>query len=63
MKAHVTFKTPDAVFYALTEDAGLEEGTEEYLAAEEAIQEFVAGGEYVTIEFDTENRTATVLER
>ena len=62
MQLNIDFKTPDAVWQALKE-AGLEEGSDEYLEAEEAIQEFVAGGEFVTIEFDTEAKTARVLER
>jgi hypothetical protein len=57
MKFRVTFKTPDAVQYALEElpaDADWE-------AAQKALDKFVEYNEYVRIEFDTDNRTATVL--
>lgn len=57
MKFQVTFKTPDAVQYALDElpaDADWE-------SAQKALDKFVEYNEYVRIEFDTETTTATVL--
>ena len=57
MKFRVTFKTPDAVQYALEElpaDADWE-------SAQKVIDKFVEYNEYVRIEFDTKTQTATVL--
>lgn len=57
MKFQVTFKTPDAVQYALDElpaDADWE-------SAQKVLDKFVEYNEYVRIEFDTETNTATVL--
>lgn len=56
MKFTVTFKTPDAVDYAI-EDLSEEEREE----AKETARKFIEYGEYVRIEFDTETKTATVL--
>jgi hypothetical protein len=72
MKITVHFKTPDAVFYALQsafpemdEDEDVEEDedekTENKLAVSELISEFVEHDECVTVEFDTEAGTATVV--
>ena len=59
MKIRVSFKTPDAVHYALQDSfPAQEDGYEE---AKELLEEYIKYGENVTIEFDTENRTATVL--
>lgn len=57
MKFRVTFKTPDAVQYALEElpaDADFE-------SAQKVLDKFVEYNEYVRIEFDTETQTATVV--
>ena len=57
MKFTVTFKTPDAVQYALEElpaDADWEQ-------AQAVIDKFVEYNEYVRVEFDTEAKTATVV--
>lgn len=56
MKFKVTFKTPDAVDYAI-EDLSEDEQAE----AKETARKFVEYGEYVVVEFDTETQTATVL--
>lgn len=62
MKLRVTFKTPDALEYALKDAA---EGTseEDIIAMEHLTSRFVQYGEYVTIKFDTESGTATVLPK
>lgn len=57
MKFTVTFKTPDAVQYALEElpaDA-------DWQSAQEVLDKFVEYNEYVRVEFDTEKKTATVV--
>lgn len=57
-KIKVTFKTPDAVEDAVKNfngDWGVEIDTSVF-------DKFVKYNEYVTIEFDTETQTATVLE-
>lgn len=56
MKFKVTFKTPDAVDYAI-EDLSEDEREE----AKETARKFIEYDEYVVIEFDTETKTATVL--
>lgn len=76
MKIKVTLKDPDGVYESVRQsvkdsmvdlplsgrehEAVLETRTE---GAEEALRRWVDCGEYVTIEFDTEAGTATVLER
>lgn len=57
MKFQVTFKTPDAVQYALDE---LPAGAD-WESAQKVLDKFVRYNEYVRIEFDTETNTATVL--
>jgi hypothetical protein len=75
MKFRVTFKTPDALEYAAQEVSVVEarqqaehDGAtfydaqgEAYDAAIEFGKKWVKYGEYVTIEFDTEAGTATVV--
>jgi hypothetical protein len=56
MKLHITFKTPDAVDYAVDEH-----GQEFKEEIKKTTNKFVRYGELVTIEFDTETQTATVL--
>ena len=51
----ITFKTPDAVEYALGEFP--EDVTEE---AKKKLEKWIRYGEFVTIEFDLEKMTATV---
>lgn len=56
MKFKVTFKHPDAV------DEALNEVAEEHRdAARRMCKKFFEYGEYVTVEVDTEKRTATVI--
>lgn len=57
MKFKVTFKTPDAVQYALEE---LPAGSD-FESAQKVLDKFVEYNEYVRIEFDTETQTATVV--
>ncbi len=57
MKFRVTFKTPDALDYAL-DDFPYDESREE---AKEVAKQFIEYGEYITVEFDTEAKTATVV--
>lgn len=56
MKILAAFKTPDALYYAFD---GLTD--EEREAAHEVCDKFVKNNEYVTIEFDIDKQTATVL--
>lgn len=51
MKFTVTFKDPDAL---------VKFGTRKHLF--DILNKYVKYGEYVTIEFDTEAKTATVIE-
>jgi len=53
MKFTLSFKTPD-VMDQLTVD--------QHEEAEEVIKKFVQYSEYITVEFDTELKTATVME-
>lgn len=56
MRFKATFKTPDVLDYALEYLEG-----EELAEAKELAEKYVQYGEYVTIEFDTETQTATVV--
>lgn len=58
MKIHVLFKTPDAVEYALE---GVSDDDREKV--ENFLSEFIEYGESVTLEFDTEKKTAQVKKR
>lgn len=74
MKLRVTFKTPDALFYALEDliitdhdeedppdlDVSTEAG-EIYDEAESVCKKFIKYGEYCIIEIDTETETARVV--
>lgn len=63
MKLKVTFKSPDALDCALT-DALYNGATMEDLdAVTQLTSRFLQYGEYVTIEFDAESGTATVLPK
>ena len=57
-KIRVTFKSPDAVYYALQDISD----EEQRISAEKIISQYVNGGEYVTIEFDLETGEPTVLK-
>ena len=54
----IHFKTPDAVYYAIS-DMRADSGDIE--TAKEVIEKFVQYGECVTIEFDSEKQTAIVI--
>jgi len=58
-KITLTFKTPDASYYALQDIQDEDKKAE----AEAVIAKFVQYDEYVDIEIDIEAGTATVLER
>ena len=68
MKIRITFKTPDAVDDAIN-DLELDENLDEEAKLEvldsvtEFINKFVKYGELITVEFDTEDKTATVVSR
>jgi len=59
MKLLATFKSPDAIFYALKE-AGIDPN-ERPVEVADVLDTFVEFDEYVTIEFDTETGRATVI--
>lgn len=74
MKFRVTVKSPDGVYESIREAAeesveplGLDKEEAEYLCEkrQESLSEFAAKwvkyGEYITVEFDTEAGTATVV--
>ena len=60
MKIQVTFKTPDAVDYAVINALENEPNADSVEDIKDIISNWVKYDEYVTIEFDTENFTATV---
>ena len=65
MKVSVTFKTPDAVNEAVEE--ALQGATDQFVETratelKRKLSKWINYGEYVTIEFDLEDSTATVLE-
>jgi hypothetical protein len=59
MKLNITFKTPDAVDYALKDI----ESKEEQEDVKNFLSKFISGGEYITICFDTDVETATVVKK
>lgn len=59
MKINITFKTPDAIDYAAQDYFSDDGDIEEF---KEFCSKWVEYGELIRIEFDTEKRTATVLE-
>ena len=76
MKFQVTFKTPDAVEDSIKDACGSLPGNDheapvikgrlnpyhnDVYACQQVAEKFVSYGEYVTIEFDTEKGTATVI--
>jgi len=63
MVIRVVFKTPDVVDMAIQEaiGSGTDELTEMREQIEEALSKFVRWGEQITVEFDTEVGTATVI--
>jgi len=63
MVIRVVFKTPDVVDMAIQEaiGSGTDELTEMREQIEEALSKFVRWGEQITVEFDIEAGTATVV--
>jgi hypothetical protein len=62
MKFKITYKTPDAVEYALR-DARIEPGSDEWDEQEEALLHILGSSEYLTVEVDTETGTVEVVKR
>jgi hypothetical protein len=66
MKVSITFKTPDALYYV---EKNLKESfqddpeklEEELDGVHRCVGEYIQYGEQITVEFDTETGTATVL--
>ena len=58
MIIQIPFKTPDAVYYAIKDL-----GPEYQKDIEEICERWIAYGEVIKIEIDTEKRTAIVVER
>jgi hypothetical protein len=56
MKIQITFKTPDAVFFALED---LSEEEQEY--AKQLLEKWVKYEEVVTVELDTDAKTLNVV--
>lgn len=50
----LTFKTPDVIDQLAMNEEDLE-------LAKETVEKFVEYGEYITIQFDTEEQSATVI--
>ena len=64
MKFRVSFKTPDAFDQVISDHSLNDEGKEdEHYDAKRLFEKFTEYGEYVTIEFDTANDSAKVIER
>ena len=77
MKFVISFKTPDAVDYAIKDALTYNQEDEEGLDQDEidelrdkresefrkVADKFVSYGEYISVEFDTETQTATVLKK
>lgn len=75
MKIQITFKDPDGVYEAIREEAesqvkaiaGLDDDEKESLiegrveSIQESLKPWIRHGEYITVEFDTETKTATVI--
>jgi uncharacterized protein (UPF0332 family) len=66
MKIRITFKSPDGVYEAFKEhfpeSNQCEEDSNEEEQARDFIDKYVRYSEYITVEFDTVAKTATVLE-
>ena len=60
MKVEVTYKTPDAVYYACKDAA---DDKEEAVALEQEVTEILGSGEYVTLIVDTDTREITIKKR
>lgn len=60
MKVEVTYKTPDAVYYACKDAA---DDKDEASALEQEVTEILGSGEYVTLIVDTDTREITIKKR
>ena len=60
MKVEVTYKTPDAVYYACKDAA---DDKDEAFALEQEVTEILGSGEYVTLIVDTDTREITIKKR
>lgn len=60
MKFRVTMKNPDAIHNAL-HDLDLDPNDELPAGIDSLIDKFMKYGEYITVEFDTEDQTAVVV--
>lgn len=65
MKFTVTFKTPDAAYYEVKSIVENEPDEDKQLELKESLhdflEKFIKYGEVITIQFDTEAGTATVV--
>lgn len=61
MKFRLTFKTPDVAYEVFREMRINNETYENQANAEDLVRRYVKYGELITIEFDTETRTAKVV--
>jgi hypothetical protein len=59
MKFRAMFKTPDSIFYAIKDAT---EDDEKRAELDEFTEKWIKYGECVTIEFDTDAKTCTVME-
>jgi len=57
MKTKITFKTPDALFYAIQDLSPDDRELVEPIA-----KKFIKYGEIITVEIDTEKETCTVVQ-
>jgi len=61
MKFQVTFKDPNGADWDIRQ--AIKEAGEQSEEVEGLIQMFIRGGEYLTVEFDTETSTCIVVPR
>lgn len=62
MKFSLTFKTPDVLSGSPADVSNVDESKwPDYDAAKTVVNKFIKYEEYITIEFDTEKATATVV--
>lgn len=61
MKFTVFFKTPDAAYYAM-KDVRADGAEADVEAAEALMEKFIEYGENISVEFDTDTGTATVVK-
>jgi hypothetical protein len=61
MKIRITYKTPDAVYYA-AKDAAEEYGGE-VMDIEDELVEILGSAEYLTVEVDTLTKQVSIIKR